>query len=608
MWYRKDYDMKDFLVRFFNKYSNFIIGCIIFNICFVFFNLSITKFTHKNIREVSYKQFQEYLENGDIDTIYYTRNDEYMKFTLLNNETRGLKPSERSDYKYDDMYYRKCLYPSYDEFRKDMLEAGVNLKIDDAKSVWSNLFSQILTLTLPIVVLLIVFNYMTKGMIKGVEKSDVIQKSDVTFDNVIGQEEILEDIKFIVELIKNPKIGKKIGAKTPKGILMTGDPGTGKTLIAKAIAGEAGVPFISMSGSDFKELYVGLGAKRVRDMFKIARDNAPCIIFIDEIDAIGAKRSGIQSNSEDNQTINALLKEMDGFSGREGIFILAATNHPDKLDSALKRAGRFDRQIAVNPPRDWKVRKQLLDYYLEKYTVNETVDTENLAKQLSGFTGADIAMICNEASIIATMKEKEAIDSDCMEEAIDKKLFNGNRSKKEVYKKDKEIVAYHEAGHAVVTYLLGHPISRASIIASTSGVGGFVMQAETDDRLKTKNYYKEQVMICFGGRASEQIKFDEITTGASNDITQATNILSGYVERFGFDNEFGLLDMGVLQEQRLLEGNVIIEKLRDLSKTFYEETVGLLSSNYTLVEVLAQKLLDVETLSGTEVEDLLKSV
>ena len=598
--------MKDFLIKFFNKYSNYIIGCIVFNVVFIFFNLSVIKYTQQNIQEVSYTEFQEYLKDGAIDTIYYNKNDEYMKFTLYNNETKNLTKAERADYKYDDMYYRRVLCPHYDEFRKEMLEAGVNLEVDDEGEMWLGLITQVLTLSIPVIIIMVLFNFMTRGMIQGVNKTDVLQTSDVTFDNVIGQEEILEDIKFIVELIKNPKIGKRIGAKTPKGILMTGDPGTGKTLIAKAIAGEAGVPFISMSGSDFKELYVGLGAKRVRDMFKIAREHAPCIIFIDEIDAIGAKRSGFQTNSEDNQTINALLKEMDGFSGREGIFILAATNHPEKLDSALKRAGRFDRQIAVNPPRDWKVRKQLLDYYLKKYTVDETVDTENLAKQLAGFTGADISMICNEASIIATMKEFDAIDSDCMEEAIDKKLFNGNRSKKEVFKKDKEIVAYHEAGHAVVTYLLSHPISRASIIASTSGVGGFVMQAETEDKLKSRKYYREQVMICYGGRASEQIKFNEITTGASNDITQATNILSGYVEGFGFDNEFGLLDMSVLQEQRFLEGDVVIEKLRKLSKELYEDTLKLLKSNYFLVESLAQKLLDVETLTGNEVEALLK--
>lgn len=554
------------------------------------------------IEEVNYSEFLKLCKKGEVDTVYYSPSNEYMSFTIYTKESKKMTDEERKEYVYDDEHTKKTLYPAYDEFRKDMLSYDVKLKVvERVKTV--NVLSNIFSVAIPIIWIVVIWK-MLSMQTKGIDKESVLQTSDVKFDDVIGQDEILEDIKLISNLIKNPSLGDDIGVKTPKGILLTGSPGTGKTLIAKAIAGEAGVPFVSMGGSDFKEMFVGMGAKRVRDLFKIARENAPCIIFIDEIDSIGAKRDARTSNSEDDGTINALLKEMDGFTGREGIFVLAATNHPSKLDSALKRAGRFDRQIAINPPRDWKVRKQLFEHYLKNFKVSDDVDIENISKTVSGFTGADIAMICNEAGIVALKHNKEIIDNECIEEAIDNKIFKGNRSKSEEHKKDKEIVAYHEAGHAVAHYLLGEPISRASIQANTSGVGGVVFGQDSDTQFRTSEYYENRIKICYAGRASEKIKFNSVTQGASSDITQATQILDEYVSRLGFEERFGLLDMDVLTEKQIIDKSNAFELMQEKSKQLYQDTIDLLTKNFNLVEKLALKLLDVETMSGDEIKEL----
>lgn len=562
-----------------------------------------SNYKNEQITEVSYNEFLSMVKEGKVDTIYYNSSDEYMRFTLYNDKTKNMTNEELKDYKYDISDYRRTLYPAYEEFRKDMLTADVKLEVSKDTTV-GDIIASVISLGFPILWIILIFKAFW-GMGKGVDKSTLLQTSDVKFSDVIGQDEILDDIKFVTKMIKDPTAGEELGAKTPKGILLSGEPGTGKTLIAKAIAGEAGVPFLYMNASSFIEMYVGVGAKRVRELFKIARENKPCIIFIDEIDAVGAKRDSQGSNSESDQTINALLQEMDGFNDREGIFVIAATNRPDKLDKALIRAGRFDRQIAVNPPKDWKVRKELFDHYLKEFKLSEDVDTETLSKQVVGFTGADIAMVCNESSIIAVMQNKSFIDNACIEEAIDKKIFKGNRSKKKSYEKDKKIVAYHEAGHAVVTYLCGLPIARASIQSTTSGVGGVVFQAEGDSMFTTDEEFRQQVMIAYGGRASEQIKFDNVTTGASNDITQATKLISNYIERYGFDKDFGLLDMGVLKETSVIDNSVIVERISKMSRKLYNNTVELLSKNYVLVEALATKLLEEETLSGNSIKELL---
>lgn len=598
--------------RFFRDKKNiYLLIALIFMVwlCVTLFRWMINSKVVEEHEEVLWEEFYEMAINGEIDTVYYDGdNSEYLEFTLLNEDTRNMSRKEREGYDYPASSWRKTLNPKTKDvggLRDTLVEMGVNIRYKTQVDVLDTL-STMASLILVVVMILLMVR-LVSGSVKGFSAEEVLQRSGTRFENVIGQEEVLDDLKFIAKLIKNPSIGKSLGVKPPKGILLVGPPGTGKTLIAKAVAGEAGVPFISVSGSDFKEMYVGVGARRVRQLFKIAKKNAPSILFIDEIDAVGASRDSRQvTTSEDTQTINALLKEMDGFSGRDGVFIFAATNHPDKLDPALRRSGRFDREVTVNPPRDWHVRKELLEFYYKDKAVSDDVDFEVIAKQMTGFTGADIAAIANESGIVALINDKKVIDRASIEEAVDKKVFNGNRSKSERFNEDKRIVAYHEAGHAVMTYLAGESVSRASIIGTTSGVGGAVFGEDSESMFMTKDGIKGKVRICFAGRASEEIKFGNVTTGASNDITQATKYILSYVQRFGFDDDYGLLDVNVLHDSGIEGDEGQVKHLSEMSKMLYTDTLNELRKNYNMVEALAKSLLENETLSGGEVMCLLK--
>ncbi len=556
------------------------------------------------IEELSYNEFLQLVAQGKVDTVYYNPNKEYMTITLFNNETRNMDVEEREHYHYAAADKRRVLYPAHDDFRKELLEADVAVRVQSDDIDWMDTLMLIATIVLPCVMIYYCYR-MVSANFKKTDISTIVQKSDSRFSDIIGHDEILGDIRFLTEMIKNPKIGDDIGAKVPKGILLCGDPGTGKTLIARAIVGEADVPFLYVNGSSLIELFVGMGAKRVRDIFKLAKENAPCIIFIDEIDSVGQARGSQRDNSENEQTINALLQEMDGFTGREGIFIIAATNRENDLDPALVRAGRFDRKIQVSPPRDWKIRCELFRHYLQNFSTSPEIDYENISKQTIGFTGADVAAVCNEASIIAVMQKKTAIDNACVEEAIDKKMFDGNRSKKESFKEDKRIVAYHESGHAVMNYLLDQPMARASIIATTSGVGGFVIRSETDSAFMTDEDMRNSIMVAYAGRASEEIKFHTVTTGAANDITQATRLMLAYIERFGFDKTFGLIDMDELRNRSLLSERAVSDTLTQMSRDMYDRTILLLRQHFDKVELLADRLLEIETMSGDAIKALL---
>lgn len=558
-----------------------------------------------DIEEIPYAEFQELLEDGKIDTVWYSPTEEYMTITLLNEDTLPMDRKARDEYEYQDSDKRRVLYPATDEFREQVMLAGANIRSSTAQAKAMSIAMNVMSLVLPLCMLLWMMG-MLKGQMRSASNRDLIRTSDVRFSDVIGQDEIIDDLRLVTELLKNPGKGDAVGAKPPKGLLLQGPPGTGKTLIAKAIAGEAGVPFLQQSASGFIEMYVGLGAKRVRDLFKVAKKNAPCILFIDEIDAVGMNRDNTKGTSENEQTINALLEQMDGFTGREGVFVIAATNRADKLDPALIRPGRFDRQVTVNPPRDWAVRADLFRHYLGKFAVSDDVDIESLSRTVSGFTGADIAAICNEASIVAMMADKKAIDMACIEEAIDKKVFKGNRSKRKQYERDREIVAYHESGHAVMSWLLGEPITRASIQSTVSGVGGAVFNADKDTLFSTKKDFENRLMILYAGRASESIKFGDVTTGASNDITQATNILLEYIEKVGFDDQSGLLDVSVLSREHLVDAGATSRRMADMSKEIYGRCRGMLEQNYDKVERLAKRLLEDETLAGNAIESLME--
>ena len=600
--------MRKRISEFWKKNKWLFIVSFIISTLFTTFLMRYVVNNNTEIETITYNEFMELVKDHKVDTVYYSKNNDWMTITVFNDQTKNLTTAERLKYKeYTNEDKRKVLYPAGDSFRENLLKYDIILDQVSEELTFLEQLIQITTILFPIFMIIMVVSILKSSFGSAINKNELIQKSDVKFTDIIGHEEILDDIKFITKLIKDPSLGDSVGAKVPKGILLSGDPGCGKTLIAKAIAGEAGVAFIYQNASSFIDRFVGVGAKHVRDLFKLAKQHTPCIIFIDEIDAIGIDRSKNKGTSENDQTIDALLQAMDGFTGRENIFIIAATNRPEILDPALVRAGRFDRQIIVSKPRDWAVRKELFDHYLAKFKVSDDVNTENLSKQVTGFTGADIAAICNEASIIAIMNEKDCIDKDCIEEAIDKKIFKGNRSKKEKYQKDKEIVAYHESGHAVMSYLLGEPIARASIQSTVSGVGGVVFNEEKESVFQTRKEFEDRVMICYAGRASEEIKFEDITTGASNDITQATALMMQYVETFGFDRQFGLLDISVLSQEHLINSKELTTKLSSMSNKFYDECKDLLQKNYELVEKLAQKLLEVETLTGEEIKKLFEN-
>ena len=555
--------------------------------------------------EIEYTEYERLLGDDKIDIIKYdpTSSDK-MTLYLQNEDTKIMTLDEKKTYVYPIEDTKITLYPANEDFRKEVLAHNVYLVWDKSANT-AEILSFLLSIAFPVIMIILFYNIMKKS--GSVDKEDdLLQTSSVKFTDVIGLDEILGDVQFITKLINKPDMCADIGARVPKGILLCGEPGTGKTLIARAIAGEAGVPFIYANASSFIEMFVGLGAKRVRNVFAVAKKNAPCIVFIDEIDAIGTKRGSRKGTSENDQTINALLQEMDGFTGREGIFVIAATNRVDELDNAITRTGRFDRIINVNPPRDWKVRQEIFKFYLDKLKTDETLDLETISRQTTGFTGSDIATICNEAGIVALMNDKNAVDMGCMEEAIDKHIFKGNRTKgKEEFKNDKRIVAYHESGHAVMNFLVGQHISRASIIANTSGVGGVVFGADQDSYFTTKKQFEDKVMVCYAGRISEQLKFGSITTGASNDITQATQIIKNYVGKYGFDDEFGLIDMSIMHNDSLIKDDNILNRVQQIAKDLYERANSLLKDNYTLVEKLAIELLDKETMSGKEIIELL---
>lgn len=558
-----------------------------------------------NIPEkVTTEEFMTSLRAGDIDTVYYDSTNETMRYTLLNDETRSMTIKEREEYIYDKSDWRQTQYIGGENFRYDMLvKYHVNLKVKSFTPVMSELWSIIFSFAIVIITFALVLMLVQNGTMNSKKFDSMQGQVSTTFKDVIGQDEVLKDLEFIVRMMRGEKLDT-LGANIPKGVLLSGPPGTGKTLIARAVAGEAGVPFFSANASEFIDMYVGVGPKTVRTLFKQARKHKPCVIFIDEIDAVASTRGAQGTTSEDNKTVNALLQEMDGFNKETGVFVIAATNNPDSLDPAIVRAGRFDRQVVVNPPRDWHIRRQLFELYIKDTPCS--ADLDNLAKQTVGFTGADINAVVNEAKLVAAMADKTELDADCFETAIDKKLFKANRSSSARHKRDIEIAAYHEAGHAVMNYLADMPIARASIIGSTSGVGGAVFQADKDSsQFTTKEEYEWQIKICYAGRASEAIKFGKITDGACSDITQATKLIYTYCCKVGMSDDYGLLDIDILKSvSPFAVPNNVMSKL---SRKFMSEANSLIESNYALVEAVAKELLDKETIPGSEIVSIIET-
>lgn len=430
----------------------------------------------------------------------------------------------------------------------------------------------------------------------------------IKFADVAGIDEVEREVKSVVSFLKNPYKYQSMGARMPKGAILYGPPGTGKTLIAKAIAGEAGVPFLNVSGSDFMEMYVGVGAKRVRELFETARKMAPCIIFIDEIDAIGGKR-GRDNSSERDQTINAILTEMDGFSESEGIFVLAATNRLDILDPAIIRAGRFDKHIAVSLP-DLVARKKILQLHAKNKKFDETVNLDIVAKQTVGFAGAALENLLNEAAIISVDNSKSFISADEIDRAFFKVVMQGDvkdgqdkRGSKEL-----ELVAWHEAGHALITKLLTNDdVTRVTILASTSGAGGVTFHTPKEGEFYSKQDLKNRIAISYGGRAAEEILFgnkDSVTVGASSDIQHASEAIKDYIMKYGMSEKFGMLDISAFDYQSM-SNTEIVEEARNLANEIYEYTLSTLKNNKDKLKELAEELLEKESLLDTEIDEIL---
>lgn len=440
-------------------------------------------------------------------------------------------------------------------------------------------------------------------------------KVNVTFADVAGLDEAKVEVMEIVDFLKNPKKYTALGGKIPKGALLVGPPGTGKTLLAKAMAGEAQVPFFSLSGSDFVEMFVGVGASRVRDLFKQAREKAPCIIFIDEIDAIGRARgrNAIMSNDERENTLNQLLVEMDGFGGDTGIIILAATNRPDVLDSALLRPGRFDRQISIDKP-DVKGRETIFKVHLLPIKISETLDLHKLAEQTPGFAGADIANVCNEAALIAARKGKASVEMIDFQDAIDRVIGGLEKKNKIIAPHEKSIIAYHEAGHAVCGWFLEHayPLLKVTIVPRGTAALGYAQYTPTEQYLYNTDQLMDQICMTLGGRAAEEIFFGKISTGASNDLQQITRIAYSMVTAYGMNSKVGNVSFyDPSQENTFTKpfseetGKIIDEEVRGIINDAYQRTLQLLTERKHEVEVLAKELLDKEVLHKSDVETLI---
>ena len=523
--------------------------------------------------------------------------------------------------------------PSLDSFMtytEEYLKAG-DFTLDEAKeSIWITILSLITPFGLLIIFFIFWFMMMSgnnqggaKNMTFGKSKARLVnagEKNRVTFDDVAGVDEEKEELEEIVEFLKNPKKFTDMGARIPKGVLLVGQPGTGKTLLAKAVAGEAGVPFYSISGSDFVEMFVGVGASRVRDLFEQAKKNAPCIIFIDEIDAVGRQRGAGLGGGHDEreQTLNQLLVEMDGFSDNEGVIILAATNRPDVLDKALLRAGRFDRQIVVGSP-DVKAREQILEVHARKKKLSEDVDLKVIAKNTSGFAGADLENVLNEAALLAARRNYKEIGMKEIEDAMVKVTMGPEKKTRVRSEKENRLVAYHEAGHAVVSRYLStqDPVHQISIVPRGMA-GGYTMYRPTEDKsFMSKTEMEENIVSLLGGRVAEALILNDISTGASNDIERASQIARNMVTKYGMSERVGAIMFGGGQGEVFLgrdfaqtkdyseeTANIIDEEVKRIVDTAYNRARIILSEHVDKLHAVASVLLEKEKIEGAEFDKI----
>ena len=569
-------------------------------------------------KEISYNEFIQMLEDGKVESVE------------ISSDRVNIKPKEEEKpqtmlYLYGSpstvTYYTGKIEDD-DTLTQRLLQYNVPVKgeVADSSSV---IISFLLTYVVPILLMWVLLSFLFRKMSKGggpmgVGKSTakvyVQKETGITFQDVAGEDEAKESLQEVVDFLHNPGKYAKIGAKLPKGALLVGPPGTGKTLLAKAVAGEAKVPFFSLSGSDFIELYVGVGASRVRDLFKEATKNAPCIIFIDEIDAIGRSRDSKYGggNEEREQTLNQLLSEMDGFDTSKGILVLGATNRPEILDKALLRPGRFDRRIIVDKP-DLKGRVAILKVHAKNVHLDDSVDLDAIALATSGAVGADLANMINEAAINAVQHGREYVNQKDLFEAVEQVLVGKEKKDRIMSQEERKIASYHEVGHALISALQknSEPVQKITIVPRTMGALGYVMHVPEEEKyLQTEAELHDRLVSLLGGRAAEEIVFGNVTTGAANDIEQATNIASNMITRFGMSKRFGLMGLATVESEYLGGGAKLTcsdrtaadvdTEIMELLKTCYEEAKEMLSGNRELMDKLAAHLIEKETISGKE--------
>ena len=569
------------------------------------------------IKDVDYNTFVTMTEQGEVGRVEIQEQSNRILFTSSDEKT----------------VYKTAMVPD-DGLVQRLLDAGVSTTGEEIEQT-STLVS-ILAWVLPIIIFVALGQYMSRKMMEkmggggnsmmfnmGKSNAKVYVKSaeGIKFDDVAGEDEAKEYLTEVVNYLHDPSKYQEIGASMPKGILLVGPPGTGKTMLAKAVAGEANVPFFSMSGSEFVEMFVGMGASKVRDLFKQAKEKAPCIVFIDEIDAIGQKRSGGQygGNDEREQTLNQLLTEMDGFEGNNGVIILAATNRPESLDPALTRPGRFDRRVPVELP-DLKGREAILQVHAKKIKVAEDVDFNKVARMASGASGAELANIVNEAALRAVRDGRRFATQADLEESIEVVIAGYQKKNAIMTDEEKKIVSYHEIGHALVAAMQTHsaPVQKITIVPRTSGALGYTMQVEEGNHyLMSKAEMENKIATLTGGRAAEEVVFHSVTTGASNDIEQATKLARAMITRYGMSEDFDMVALETVNNQ-YLGGDAslacsaetqtkIDQRVVELVKAQHEKAVNILTENRAKLDELAQYLYEKETITGEEFMHILNA-
>lgn len=590
--------------------------CLVSLILILFNFLAMPSILEHQIETVDYNTFIQMTENHEIGQVQIQEQDNSIIFTDT-----------------DKKHFYKTAMVSDPDLTKRLYDAGVSFSGEEIEQV-SPVLSVLLSWIIPIFIFALIGHYLSKAIMNraggknamsfGMGKSNAkvyVQSSDgIKFSDVAGEDEAKENLTEIVDYLHNPDRYKKIGASMPKGILLVGPPGTGKTMLAKAVAGEANVPFFSISGSEFVEMFVGMGASKVRDLFQQAKEKAPCIVFIDEIDAIGKKRDGqLGGNDEREQTLNQLLTEMDGFEGNNGVIILAATNRPESLDPALLRPGRFDRRVPVELP-DLKGREEILKVHAKKILIADNIDFNKIARMASGASGAELANIVNEAALRAVRNAREFVTQEDLEESIEVVIAGYQKKNAILTDKEKLIVSYHEVGHALVAAKQTNsaPVQKITIIPRTSGALGYTMQVDEGNHyLMSKEEIENKIATFTGGRAAEEIVFGSVTTGASNDIEQATKLARAMITRYGMSKDFDMVAMETQTNQYLggdtslscsAETQTLIDKkVVELVRKQHEKAAQILLDNREKLDEISRFLYQKETITGEEFMKILNS-